>query len=46
MKRYERDIFEEMDYIIDKFFTELENTIIEEEPKETKEKGKKCSTNI
>ena len=28
------DIFEEMDTIIDKFFTELDSTIIYEEPEE------------
>lgn len=36
MRTWEMDIFEEMDYIIDKFFTDLDNTVIytEEEPEE------------
>ena len=34
MKTWEMDIFEEMDTIIDKFFTELDNTIFYEEPEE------------
>ena len=34
MRRWDMDIFEEMDTIIDKFFTELDSTIIYEEPEE------------
>ena len=34
MKTWEMDIFEEMDTVIDKFFTELDNTIFYEEPEE------------
>ena len=34
MRRWDIDIFEEMDIVIDKFFTELDSTIIYEEPEE------------
>lgn len=37
MRRFEMDIFEEMDAIIDDFFTSLDNTITYDEPEEEDE---------
>lgn len=34
MRRFEMNIFEEMNYIVDKFFTDLDNTIIHEDEEE------------
>lgn len=37
MKYWEMDIFEQMDAIVDDFFTSLDNVIIYEEPEEEEE---------